>query len=136
MAVSMTINSTARPEAAGRLRVLLVEDNEAASRGLAMLLEARGYDVTVSQTGTGALSALESSPPPDFILTDVRLPDLDGREIAQQARHLVPPPKVALITGWDVDVEPRDYQAWGIDWIFPKPLDLSDLLARLKEART
>jgi len=131
----MTINASVSPQVADRLRVLLVEDNEAASRGLAMLLEARGYDVTVSQTGTGALSVLESSPPPDFILTDMRLPDLDGREIAQHARQLVPPPKVALITGWDVDVEPHDYQAWGIDWIFPKPLDLPDLLARLKEAR-
>jgi len=111
-----------------------VEDNDAASRGLALLLQAWGFDVTVKHDGTSALDALDSSPPPHFLLTDLRLPDLDGREIAQHARHLVPPPKVALITGWDLDDERPDYKAWGIDWIFPKPLDIPSLIARLREA--
>jgi DNA-binding response OmpR family regulator len=130
----MTTNPSGKPAASNRLRILLVEDNDAASRGLALLLQAWGFDVTVKHDGTSALVALDSAPPPHFLLTDLRLPDLDGREIAQHARNLVPPPKVALITGWDLDDERPDYKAWGIDWIFPKPLDIPSLIARLREA--
>jgi DNA-binding response OmpR family regulator len=123
------------PDPAFRPRILLVEDNDAARRGLARLLEAWGFEVTVKPNGISALHALDSDPPPDFVLTDMRLPDLDGREIALHARRLVPPPRVALITGWDLDCDPPEYEAWGIDWVFPKPVDLSILLARLRESR-
>jgi DNA-binding response OmpR family regulator len=131
----MSTTPTGGPAPTSRLRVLLVEDNDAASRGLARLLEAWGYDVTVSHDGTSALRSLETAPPPDFVLTDLRLPDIDGREIAQHARRLVPPPRIALITGWDLETEfPDYYESWGIDWVFPKPLDMTSLIARLRES--
>ena len=131
----MNTTPSGGPNPANRLRILLVEDNDAASRGLARLLEAWGFEVTVRHDGTSALRTLDSEPPPDFVLTDLRLPDLDGREIAQHARQLVPAPRVALITGWDLDAELPDYETWGIDWIFPKPLDTATLIARLRESR-
>ncbi|MFO0907767.1 MAG: response regulator [Isosphaeraceae bacterium] len=87
-----------------RVRILLVEDNEAASKGLARLLEASGYDVTSATTGEEALAHLQGSPP-DFLLTDLQLPDIDGRELALKARELSPPPRVILITGWDVEAD-------------------------------
>ncbi len=123
------------PDPAQRIRILLVEDNEAAGRGLARLLEAEGFEVTVRRDGVSAMQTLESDPPPDFILTDLRLPDLDGREIAQRARDLVPRPLVALITGWDLDCDLVNYQSWGIDWVFPKPLDTKSLIALLRETK-
>ena len=121
-------------EGLSRHRVLLVEDNDAASRGLARLLEAWGFDVTVKNDGQSALRALDSGPPPDFVLTDLLLPDLDGREIARHAHGLQPTPRVALITGWDIDTDLDDYHAWGIDWVFPKPLDTYELISRLRES--
>jgi DNA-binding response OmpR family regulator len=129
----MSTIPTGGPDAAIRRRVLLVEDNDAASRGLARLLEACGFEVTVTHDGTSALRMLETAPPPDFVLTDLRLPDLDGREIAQHARRLVPPPRIALITGWDIDDDLSAYESCGIDWVFPKPLDMPSLIARLRE---
>jgi DNA-binding response OmpR family regulator len=115
-----------------RRRILLVEDNPVASRSLARLLEAWGFEVTVRPDGASALRALELPPPPDFLLTDLRLPDIDGREIARHSRGLVPPPRVALITGWDLDADPAEYAKWGIDWVFPKPVDIKKLVARLR----
>src|SRR5215213_10576713 len=103
------------PPPARRPRVLLVEDNDAASKGLAKLLAAMGYDVAVVLDGASALEALRTGPPPDFVLTDMRLPDLDGREVARTARQLVPPPRIALITGWDLDPTLHDTSFWGID---------------------
>jgi DNA-binding response OmpR family regulator len=131
----MTTTPPERPDAAIRTRILLVEDNDAARQGLAKLLEALGFDVVVRRDGTSALKSLESDLPLDFVLTDLRLPDLDGREIALKASRLVPPPRVALMTGWDLEGELTDYEAWGIDWVFPKPLDLNSLMSRLRESR-
>ena len=97
--------------------MLLVEDNEAASKGLAKLLEAHGFEVTTAIDGRDRAAALATGRPPDFLLTDLQLPDLDGREVARQARQLVPPPRVVLITGWDFEPEDGDPAAWGIDWV-------------------
>jgi two-component system cell cycle response regulator CpdR len=97
------------------------------------LLEACGFDVTVRADGASALRALESAAHFDFLLTDLRLPDMDGRDIAQHARSLVPAPRIALITGWDLDDELRDYSSMGIEWVFTKPLEIRDLIARLRE---
>ena len=131
----MTTPSPGRADAETRPRVLLVEDNDAASRGLARLLEAWGFDVTVSRDGSSALQRLETAPPPHFVLTDLRLPDLDGREIALHARQLVPPPRIVLITGWDLEADSPSHASWGIDWVFPKPIDMDRLIACLREGR-
>ena len=122
-------NDPARPNP-GR-RVLLVEDNEAASKGLAKLLEARGYSVTTVPDGTAALKALASETPPDFLLTDMQLPDIDGREVARHARQLIPAPRVILITGWDLEAGLDHPAAWGIDQVLTKPVDVHALIEAL-----
>lgn len=116
-----------------RPRVLLVEDNDAASRGLSKLLIALGFEVQVVFDGASALEALRTSPPPNFVLTDLRLPDLDGREVALAARQLIPPPRIALITGWDLERDRHDVALWGIDWFFTKPLNVHELVSKLQE---
>jgi DNA-binding response OmpR family regulator len=128
--------STTDPETARTSRghrVLVVEDNEAAGKGLAKILQAYGYEVTTAHDGAAALRALASTGPPDFILTDLQLPDMDGRELADHTRHLVPRPRLVLITGWDVDSEPVDPSAWGFEAVMVKPLDIQALLLHLRE---
>ena len=127
----MTLLTPDSPGPSQGRRVLLVEDNEAASKGLAKLLEAYGFEVTTVYDGGSALKALATGPPPDFLLTDMQLPDLDGREVARQARRLVPPPRVALITGWDLEPVDDASAAWGIDWVMTKPIDIQELLSKL-----
>jgi two-component system, OmpR family, response regulator RegX3 len=122
------------PDAPGRPRVLLVEDNDAAGKGLARLLEAQGFTVSTVQDGASATRALQDEPPFDFLLTDLRLPDLDGREVARIAWEQPAPPYIALITGWDPDPDPGSYASWGIDWVFTKPLDFHELVTALRQA--
>ena len=114
-------------------RVLLVDDHDLARRALGRLLVAVGYDVTDVADGAQALQALEAGPEFDFLLTDVRLPDLDGREIVQVAQTHDPRPLIALITGWDI--EPEECARLGIDWLFLKPVDVRDLVAKLAARR-
>ena len=114
-----------------RPRILVVDDHEVGRRSLAMLLEALGYEVTSAKDGLSAVAALESSATIDYVLTDLRLPDIDGREVVQAARKLVPSARVALITGWDVGAEESD--RLGLDWVFLKPLDVSQIVSELRQ---
>ena len=110
-------------------RVLLVDDHDLGRKSLARLLVALGFDVTSVADGAHALAALEDGPEFQYLLTDVRLPDLDGREIVQVARRHDPRPLIALITGWDIEEE--ECVRLGIDWLFLKPVDVRDLIAKL-----
>jgi CheY-like chemotaxis protein len=115
-----------------RQRILVVDDHEVGRRSLCRLLEAMGYEVSAVKDGREALETMKTSITPDFVLTDVRLPDLDGREVVQAARRLVPKPWIAFITGWDLPTE--ESRDLGIDWVFLKPLNISDIIAKLEEA--
>ncbi len=114
-----------------RSRVLLVDDHETGRKSLARLLDALGYDVTSVADGASALQTLAASPRFDFVLTDVRLPDFDGREVVVAARQIDPRPLIGFITGWDVDPEER--HQLGVDWVFLKPLDIQDIVAKLRQ---
>ena len=116
-----------------RSRLLLVDDHDLGRKSLARLLDALGFDVTSAADGASALEALEAGPRFDFLLTDVRLPDLDGREIVQVARLHEPRPLIALITGWDID--PGECDRLGIDYLFLKPVDIQELIAKLQRTR-
>jgi DNA-binding response OmpR family regulator len=113
--------------------VLLVDDNAEGTRALARVLGLMGYDVTAVVDGTTALEILERNPPPQFLLIDLRLPDLDGREVARFATQLVPRPYVILVTGWDREEDLIDIARWGIDHLFLKPVLIDVLLAKLNE---
>ena len=115
-----------------RPRILVVDDHEVGRRSLARLLEALGYEVISVKDGQSALEAMDTSSTLDYVLTDLRLPDLDGRDVVLAARQRVPAPRIALITGWDVEAE--ESLRLGIDWVFLKPLDVPDIVAKLRQA--
>jgi DNA-binding response OmpR family regulator len=112
----------------GGRRVLLVEDNEAAARGLARLLASQGFDVTLARDGASAMDSLNAGAPPDILLTDMQLPDLDGRELARYCSKLDPRPRVVLITGWDLESTQTAAASWGVEHVMTKPLEIQELL--------
>jgi CheY-like chemotaxis protein len=117
------------------LRILLVEDSEAGRRSLSRLLELRGFRVTAVGDGTSALHEMEQGEPPDIVLTDLMLPDLDGRIVAQRAAQIRPRPIVAITTG---DCQAREFESdesHAVDVVFLKPLDTRDVIQRLLHLR-
>ena len=126
---------TAAIDPGPRLRVLIVDDNVEGCRALAKFLEISGFAVTVATTGTSAYEAIDAGLAPEFVLTDLLLPDADGREIARRARQLTPPPRIALITGWSLELDIEE-AAREFDWILAKPLDMRSLVATLRAATT
>ncbi len=91
-----------------------------------------GYEVTSVKDGVTALNSLKTGKAPDYVLTDLRLPDLDGLVVVEAAQRLDPRPKIALITGWDFDSHKS--KELGIDWVFLKPLKIYEIVAKLREA--
>jgi CheY-like chemotaxis protein len=80
--------------------VLLVEDEPAVRLLVAELLADFGYRTIQAEDSVGALAILESSSPVDLMVTDVGLPGMDGRQLAEVGRGLRPGLKVLLMTGY------------------------------------
>lgn len=79
--------------------VLLVEDNPAVRGMIADYLHGSGYRVLQAETGEQALAAAWLCGGVDLLLSDLRLPDVDGLELAQRVTAASPGARVILMTG-------------------------------------
>jgi two-component system KDP operon response regulator KdpE len=75
--------------------VLVVDDDPALVRALTINLRARGYEVHAAATGAGALQ-LAATHPPDAVVLDLGLPDLDGNEVIAGLRGWTDVPILVL----------------------------------------
>jgi two-component system KDP operon response regulator KdpE len=113
-------------------RILLVDDEVPIQRAVAPLLRSRGYEVEVAGTGTDALK-LAALHPPDLIVLDLGLPDLEGTEVCRRIRAESAVPIVVLSArGSESDkVAALDL---GADDYVTKPFSPEELLARIRVA--
>ena len=113
-------------------RVLVVEDEPALRRALAINLRARKYAVDAATSGAEALAAA-SRHPPQLVILDLGLPDMDGTEVIAGIRGWTTVPIVVLSArqhGED-KVEALDL---GADDYITKPFAMNELMARLRAA--
>ena len=113
-------------------RVLVVEDERALLRALAMNLTARGYDVLEADTGTRAL-ALAASDEPDVILLDLGLPDISGLDVIRGVRAYAGIP-IVVLSARDAEHDKIAALDAGADDYVTKPFGMGELLARLRAA--
>lgn len=121
-------------EPTSRKRVLLVEDDDIVRMLTAEILEEFGYSVEACSDASSALAFLRQGETVDLLMSDVGLPDLDGRELVQAAREIRPDLPVLFASGYDEqgmldEVRQRHPQA-GTESIV-KPFDLGLLEERL-----
>ena len=114
-------------------RVLVVDDELAARRALALLLAEEGYDVDVAASGEEALDTLARSTP-DALLTDVRMPGMSGIELFQRARAAAPDLPVIVMTAYGADCDAARAADAGADSFLTKPLDFDALGVALRRA--
>ena len=113
-------------------RVLVVDDDPAIQRTLAIGLRARGYDVLPARDGRTAVQAWGEDEP-DVVLLDLGLPDLTGVEVLRRMRRDSQVPVIVLSArhGSDDKVEALDV---GADDYVTKPFGMDELLARVRAA--
>jgi len=88
------------PERAGRGTVLVVEDEELVRMLLVEVLEGDGYTTLEAADGTEALARLSEAEAVDLLVTDVGLPGLNGRQLAEMAQARDPDLRVLFLTGY------------------------------------
>jgi len=121
--------------AGGAERILLVDDDEMV-RATAMeaLLDA-GYDVVVCANGGDALAAVEAADRPfDLLLTDVGLPGISGRELADRVLERQPDIRVLFITGYAENAQDRQSFLGEGMGMLPKPFNLKELLHAVRRS--
>lgn len=112
-------------------RILIVEDNPDLAYGLQNNLEIEGYDVEVAPDGKRALAAVDSSPP-DVVILDLMLPELDGYGVLRELRkdgHEMP---VLILSARGEETDKVQGFRLGADQYVTKPFGLLELMARVK----
>ena len=115
-----------------RARVLIVEDEPALLRALRINLRARGYAVATASAGREALAEARRHPP-DAVLLDLGLPDLDGGSVIRELRGWSRAP-VIVLSGRAGSGDKIGALDAGADDYVTKPFDMEELLARLRAA--
>ncbi len=113
-------------------RVLVVDDEPQILRALRINLRVRDYDVHVAATGAEALEAA-SRYPPDLVILDLGLPDLDGVEVIHGLRGWTKAPIIVLSGRADSSDKVEALDAGADDYI-TKPFGVEELLARMRAA--
>jgi two-component system KDP operon response regulator KdpE len=110
---------------------MVVDDEPHLLRTLALNLSSRGYDVTSAASATVALAQIRRMPP-DVLVLDLGLPDLDGLEVIRELRDYGPELPIIVLsarTGSHDKVAALDLGA--VDYV-TKPFDMNELIARLR----
>lgn len=114
-------------------RILVVDDILDNSFLLQTVLEQEGYKVDVADNGRTALKHIAENPP-DLILLDVMMPEMNGFEVSRHIRQNLALPyiPILLITGY---TEPTAADAYdvGVDGFISKPIDFDVLLKRIRD---
>ncbi len=113
-------------------RILVVEDDQVVRMLMIEVLEELGYQLIQASDAQSALGLLERHAPLDLLLTDVGLPGMNGRQLADAARQRQPGLKVLFATGYAEGAELRDgYLGKDMDMI-AKPFSFESLAGKLK----
>jgi CheY-like chemotaxis protein len=108
---------------------MVVEDLADAAESMALLLQMCGHRVTVARTGQAALDQAVRDPP-DAVVLDIRLPGLNGWEVARRLRDgsARKRPFVIAVTGCGLEADYRRSEEAGIELHLLKPVDPQQLM--------
>jgi DNA-binding NtrC family response regulator len=114
-------------------RLLLVEDEKIALKNLQHVMKKEGYDVTGTTSGAAALSLIEKEEF-DLVLTDLRMPKVDGLEVLRKCRELHPDLEVIMITAYATVPSAVETMKKGAYHFIPKPFHLDEVRQTVREA--
>ena len=113
-----------------RPRILVVDDEPQIHRFLSPALDAAGFEPVRVDTGRQALSEIAHRPP-DAVVLDLGLPDMDGQDVLRQARAFFAGP-ILILSARDRELEKIEALDAGADDYVEKPFGVGELLARLR----
>ncbi|MFH1083800.1 MAG: response regulator, partial [Pseudomonadota bacterium] len=115
-------------------KILIIDDEKPTLAMFRLFLGAYGYEVFTAENGEEGLEVFERERPP-IVVTDIKMPGMDGFEVLRRIKEIEPSTEVIIITGhgdMDLAVKALDFNA--TDFI-NKPIQRSSLDAALKRAK-
>ncbi len=113
------------------LHVLIVDDNEASRDILEEYLVSFGYTAALAESGEQALEIIHAGETFDLVLLDWMMPGMTGLDVALALRDMQAPPKVVLLSSWNM---PSSEHQSMVDAFLPKPVKPSALLDTIMRA--
>jgi|SRR5579864_303420 len=120
----------AAPDVKGN--ILVVDDEPQITRVLKTTLSSQGYGVRSAGDGQEALDEMKTWPP-DLIITDLRMPNIDGLELCRRVRQNSRTPIIVLSVKGEEPIKVEALDAGADDYI-TKPFSVNELLARVRAA--
>ena len=87
------------------LKVMMIDDEESVLFALRLLMEALGYQVEVFASGLDALEKLKSGDPFDYLVCDLKMPEINGLDVLKEAKRLRPEVRRVLMSAHATDEE-------------------------------
>ncbi len=113
-------------------RILIVDDDEGSCRSLSLILRKMGYEIETAGTGQEALDKMQKNCF-NIGLLDIKLPDMEGTELLASLKELNPDMGVIMVTGYASVENAVLALNEGASGYITKPVNMDDLLARLRE---
>lgn len=104
-----------------KLQVLVIDDDAVVGRSFDRVLGPRGYEVNTALSGEEALHRIDDKNY-DVVFTDIRMPGMDGLEVAERIRQRCPWTPVVVITGYGTEENEARARVLGTDGFVRKPL--------------
>ncbi|MFL6305766.1 MAG: response regulator transcription factor [Candidatus Sulfotelmatobacter sp.] len=116
----------------GKQNILVVDDEPQITRVLKTTLSSQGYGIRTASDGEEALHAM-SEWPPDLIVTDLRMPNMDGLELCREVRKTSQVPIIVLSVKGEDSIKVQALDAGADDYV-TKPFSMTELTARIRAA--
>jgi two-component system response regulator PilR (NtrC family) len=113
-------------------RILVVDDERSMREMLAILLKREGHDVTVAENGRTAIELLDKHAF-DLVVSDARMPDLDGLEVLRHARSINPSVIAIMVTAYGSPDLLRGVAQLGVNDYVEKPFNTEVLRFRIRK---
>lgn len=115
------------------VKILIIDDEKPTLSMARLLLGALGYDVLTAENGPTGIDLFEKERP-EIVLTDIKMPGMDGFTVLEKVKAIDPCAQVIVITGHgDVDLAKKAMDLEATDFIH-KPIEKETLEAALKKA--
>jgi len=111
--------------------ILLIEDEKEIRDSLTKFLESENYFVQAAESGRAALDFMDKSEMPDLILLDMRMPEMNGWQFAEEFYRIYDHKAPLMVMSAAADIESRS-QEIKADSFIGKPFNLDDLLKKVK----